>query len=41
MKEIQYWIWLSRIEKLGSIKIQKLLEIYKHPKTYGMLKMKI
>lgn len=33
MNEIQYWIWLSRIEKLGSIKIQKLLEIYKHPKN--------
>lgn len=33
MNEIQYWIWLSRIEKLGSIKIQKLLEVYKHPKN--------
>lgn len=33
MNEIQYWIWLSRIEKLGSIKIQKLLEMYKNPKN--------
>lgn len=33
MNEIQYWIWLSRIEKLGSVKIQKLLEVYKHPKN--------
>lgn len=33
MAEIQYWIWLSRIEKLGSIKTQKLLEIYGVPKN--------
>lgn len=33
MNEIQYWIWLSRIEKLGSIKTQKLLEIYGVPKN--------
>lgn len=33
MTEIQYWIWITRIEKLGSIKTQKLLEIYKHPKN--------
>lgn len=26
-----YWIWLSRIKGLGSIKIQKLLEKYKTP----------
>lgn len=31
MSELQYWIWLSRIEKLGSVKIQKLLDVYKHP----------
>lgn len=31
MEEIKYWIWLSRIPKLGSIRKQKLLEIYKHP----------
>lgn len=33
MTEMQYWIWLSRIEKLGSIKTQKLLEIYGVPKN--------
>lgn len=33
MTETQYWIWLSRIEKLGSIKTQKLLEIYDVPKN--------
>lgn len=26
-----YWLWLSRIKNLGSIKIQKLLEKYKTP----------
>lgn len=26
-----YWLWLSRIKKLGSIKTQKLLEKYKTP----------
>ena len=31
MEEIKYWIWLSRIPKLGSIRKQKLLETYKHP----------
>ena len=29
MNEKQYWIWFSRIENLGSIKKQKLLEKYK------------
>lgn len=33
MEEIRYWIWLSRIEKLGSIKAQKLLEKYKTPQN--------
>ncbi len=33
MTEIQYWIWLSRIEKLGSIKLQRLLEKYKTPEN--------
>lgn len=33
MTERQYWIWISRIEKLGSIKTQKLLEIYGVPKN--------
>lgn len=32
MQDLTYWIWLSRIQKLGSIRIQKLLEKYKHPK---------
>lgn len=32
MLDLEYWIWLSRIEKLGSIKIQRLLEKYNHPK---------
>lgn len=26
-----YWLWLSKIKNLGSIKIQKLLELYKTP----------
>lgn len=33
MNEKRYWIWLSRIEKLGSIKAQKLLEKYKTPRN--------
>ena len=33
MNEKQYWIWLSRIEKVGSIKKQKLLEKYRTPKN--------
>lgn len=32
MEDLEYWIWLSRIEKLGSVKTQKLLEKYDHPK---------
>lgn len=32
MKDLEYWVWISRIEKLGSIKIQRLLEKYNHPK---------
>lgn len=31
MNKELYWIWLSRIKKLGSIKTQKLLEKYKTP----------
>lgn len=38
MQERLYWIWLSRIEKLGSIKISKLLEVYKEPKEIWKLK---
>lgn len=31
MNKELYWIWLSRIKRLGSIKTQKLLEKYKTP----------
>lgn len=31
MNITQYWIWLSRIEKVGSIKLKKLLEHFKSP----------
>ena len=31
MKDLKYWIWLSRIENVGSIKIQKLMERFKTP----------
>lgn len=31
MKEILYWIWISRIEGIGSVTWQKLLEKYKKP----------
>ena len=30
--EEKYWIWLSRIEGVGAIKIKRLLEKYKTPK---------
>lgn len=30
---MEYWIWLSRIEGLGPIKIKQLLEIYKTPEN--------
>ena len=33
MNEKLYWIWLSRIRKLGSIKTQKLLEKFKTPEN--------
>jgi len=32
MQDILYWIWLSRIKNLGSIKMRKLLEVYNNPK---------
>lgn len=38
MNDILYWIWLTRIRNLGSIKISKLLEIYKEPKNIWKLK---
>ena len=31
MNDLKYWIWLSRIEKIGSIKLQKLLSKFKTP----------
>ena len=37
MEELRYWIWLSQIEKLGSIRIQKLLEKYNDPKEIWKL----
>lgn len=33
----KYWIWLSRIEGLGPIKIKQLLEIYKTPEEIWKL----
>ena len=38
MKDLKYWIWLSRIENLGSIRKQKLLEKYKSPEEIWKLK---
>lgn len=37
MNEKIYWIWLSRIEGLGPIKIKQLLEIYKTPEKIWKL----
>lgn len=33
MNEIQYWIWVSRVKKIGSIKWQRLLENFKIPQN--------
>ena len=38
MEDLEYWVWISKIKNLGSIKIQRLLEIYKHPKQIWNLK---
>ena len=38
MEELKHWIWLSRIEGLGSIKTQRLLEKYKTPRKIWELK---
>lgn len=38
MEELKYWIWLSRIENLGSIRTQRLLKIYNTPKEIWKLK---
>lgn len=31
MEDKKYWIWLSRIENVGSIKMQKLLNRFNSP----------
>lgn len=38
IEEKRYWIWLSLIKGLGSRKKQKLLQVYKSPKTIYNLK---
>lgn len=38
MEEEKYWIWLSRMNGLGSIRKNKLLQIYKTPKNIWNLK---
>ncbi len=38
MENLKYWIWLSRIKNLGSVRIQKLLNIYISPKEIWKLK---
>ncbi len=40
MKNKKYWIWLSRIDDLGPIKIKQLLEIYKRPESIWKLEKK-
>ncbi len=37
---MEYWIWLSRIEGLGPIKIKQLLEIYQTPENIWKLSKK-
>ena len=37
MEKLKYWIWLSRIESLGSIRTQKLLEKYHTPEQIWKL----
>lgn len=38
MQDLKYWIWLSKIESLGSIRAQKLLKEYHTPKEIWKLK---
>lgn len=38
MQELKYWLWISKIKKLGSIKIQRLLEEYETPERIYNLK---
>jgi len=37
MEQKKYWIWLSRIEGLGSVRKKKLLDIYKSPEEIWKL----
>lgn len=39
MQDKKYWIWLSRIEGLGSVRKNKLLDIYKTPEEIWELEM--
>ena len=38
MEDLKYWIWFSRIENLGSIRGQKLIEKYHSPKEIWKLR---
>ena len=38
MEDLKYWIWLSKIHGLGSVKIQRLLKIYHNPKEIWNIK---
>ncbi len=39
MEDLKYWLWISKIKKLGSITIQRLLKIYGSPyKIYNLKK---
>ena len=38
MEDLKYWIWLSKIPGLGSIKTQRLLNIYHNPKEIWKVK---
>lgn len=38
MEDLKYWIWFSKIKKLGSINAQKLLNKYNNPKEIWKLK---
>ena len=38
MEDLKYWIWLSKIPGLGSIKTQRLLDIYHTPKEIWSMK---
>jgi len=40
VEELKYWLWISKIRKIGSIRIQKLLKEYKTPKRIYSLEEK-